>query len=103
MGKAILTAALTIMLTGCINITTELRPVNEAVKPVLKGHDCTTIAFGIGLGTNRMSEALRTGYAQDDEFEHAPRAIRTIHSVTLTDTAFLNLGGSRCLEVTGEP
>lgn len=89
------------MLAGCINITTELQLPNPAVKPVLYGQDCVPIILGIGLGTNRYTSALDDGHSGSDWRKRVP--IHAVHSAVLTDMGFLNLIGSRCLEVTGEP
>ena len=37
-----------VVLSGCINITTELQPSNADVKAVLLGEDCTPIILGMG-------------------------------------------------------
>lgn len=93
-----------LLLTGCINITTELQPVNSNVKPTAKGLDCVPIVLGMGFGTNRIDTAARSGYMGSDRFDNNGNApIRNIHSIRQTDFALFNLIGHRCLEVTGEP
>lgn len=79
--------------------------VNQAVKPVLFGKDCTPIMLGIGIGDNRFSSALNDGRTEETRSDvNAKRVpISVVHSVTLTDFAFLNLLGERCVQVTGEP
>jgi hypothetical protein len=90
-------------LTGCINISTHLQPVNDKVQRVLKGEDCTPIIGGLGWGTNTIEKAMRQASPADnfDSFG-GTQTIRTVRSVALTDTQFL-LFGNRCIEVTGEP
>ena len=50
--RVVLICVLTLLLSGCINITTELQPSNTDVQGVLLGEDCTPVVLGVGLGTN---------------------------------------------------
>lgn len=111
MRRIVLTAAVPLLLAGCINITTELQPPDAAVKPILYGEDCTPIVLGIGIGTNTIDTARQFGEPREEtrSFLGPPReasaaqTIRRIRRIRLTDYGFLNLVGARCLEVIGEP
>jgi hypothetical protein len=99
----------TVLLTGCINITTELQPSNSDVKDVLMGEDCTPIVLGLGLGTNRIEYALKDGrpYGEVGEFRtrvklNGRTTITRIRTIQLTEFYVL-LVGSRCVQVVGEP
>ncbi|HEY6086009.1 MAG TPA: hypothetical protein VIU63_11490 [Nitrospira sp.] len=98
------------VLSGCINITTELQPSNTDVKGVLQGQDCTPIVLGMGFGTNTIEEAKKDGRplgVVDEEFRDRIKlnrrtAITRIRSIQITDF-YLLLIGSSCLQVHGEP
>lgn len=114
---AIVTATL---LSGCINITTTLQPMDQTVRPMYEGSDCVPIIFSIGIGTATVEQAQANGkdrvayqaaldhkhqdaYAQRGTMREVPRApITKLHRVQFTDYGFLGFG-ARCLEVTGEP
>ena len=97
------------LLSGCINITTELQPSNPDVKDVLMGEDCTPIVLGLGVGTNRIEHALKDGRPYGDVGEFRARvklngrtAITRVRTIQLTEFYVL-LVGSRCVQVVGEP
>jgi hypothetical protein len=99
----------TLGLSGCINITTELQPSNPDVKDVLMGEDCTPIVLGLGLGTNRIENALKDGRVYGDLGGFRTRVklsgrttISRIRTIQLTEFYVLLLG-SRCVQVVGEP
>ena len=93
-------------------IDADLRLPDETVKPMLTGEDCVGIYFGIGTGTVRMTEAMKTHHNVQEERQtpsgpekvmvRAGLLIRRIHSVVLKDNAAFGFG-KRCLVVTGEP
>ena len=94
---------------GCINITTELQPPNEDVKPLLEGEDCTPVILSMGLGTNTIERAKKDGRPLEgtEEFRSrfkldGPTTINRIRTIHVTDFYIL-LIGSRCLQVIGEP
>jgi hypothetical protein len=98
-----------LLLSGCINIATELQPSNPDVKDVLMGEDCTPIVLGLGLGTNRIEYALKDGRPYGDLGEFRRRVklngrttITRIRTIQLTEFYVL-LVGSRCVQVVGEP
>ena len=92
-----------INLAGCINISTHIQPVNDKVRPVLLGEDCTPIVGGLGWGTNTIEKAMQQASpSQNYDPYRGTHTIRTIRSVALTESAMLLLG-QRCIEVTGEP
>ena len=99
----------TAMLSGCINITTELQPSNPEVKGILMGEDCTPIVLGMGLGTNTIEGAKKDGRPLGDMGEFRARIklndrtpISRIRTIQITDFYVL-LVGSSCLQVLGEP
>lgn len=89
---------------GCINISTELQPVNPDVQAALFGSDCVPIVLGFGVGTNTFEAALRNGRLPEEHLEqrYQPKTIRTIHSILFSERSFLGFG-DRCLDITGEP
>ena len=98
-----------VLLSGCINITTELQPSNPDVKDALMGEDCTPIVLGLGLGTNRVEHALKDGrpYGDIEAFRSRVKlngrtTIARIRTIQLTEFYVL-LVGSRCVQVVGEP
>jgi hypothetical protein len=107
--RTALTSLLMLILSGCINITTELQPSNPDVKGVLMGEDCTPIVLGMGLGTNTIENALKDGRPEEDVGEFRPRIklnsrtpITRIRMIQLSEFYVL-LVGSRCIQVLGEP
>ena len=98
-----------LLLSGCINITTELQPSNPDVKGVLMGEDCTPIVLGMGLGTNTIEGAKKDGRPMGDVGEFRGRiklnsrtTISHIRTIQLSEFYVL-LVGSRCIQVIGEP
>src|SRR6476620_3928641 len=101
-----------LLMSGCIMIDADLRLPDETVKPMLTGEDCVGIYFGIGTGTVRMTEAMKTYHnvQQERQTTSGPEKstvrgallIRRIHSVVLKDEGTLGFG-RRCLEIKGEP
>jgi hypothetical protein len=99
----------TVLLSGCINITTELQPSNTEVQSVLMGEDCTPIVLGMGLGTNTVENAQKDGRPYGDVGEFRSRiklnrrtTITRIRTIQLSEFYVL-LVGSRCIQVLGEP
>jgi hypothetical protein len=106
---SVLACLFIVMLSGCINITTELQPSNTDVKGVLMGEDCTPIVLGMGLGTNTIENAKKDGRPYGDIGEFRSRiklnrrtTITHIRTIQLTEFYIL-LVGSRCIQVVGEP
>ena len=101
-----------LLTSGCISIDTDLQLRDETVKPMLTGEDCVRIYFGIGTGSVRMTEAMKTHHNVQEERQttsglekvtvRGGLLIRRIHSVVLKENAALGFG-KRCLAVTGEP
>ena len=107
--RPMLLCLVAVMLSGCINITTELQPSNPDVKDALMGEDCTPIVLGLGLGTNRIEHALKDGrpYGDIEPFRSRVKlngrtTIARIRTIQLTEFYVL-LVGSRCVQVVGEP
>jgi hypothetical protein len=78
-------------LPSCIDIATQLQPVNMDVKPAIEASTCRPIILGLGFGTNRWADAINNGRS----------AIHRIHSVELRQTLVLGFG-AHCLEIRGE-
>ena len=101
-----------LLMSGCIMIDADLRLSDETVKPMLTGEDCVRIYFGIGIGSVRMTEAMKTHHNVQEVLQttsglervtvRGGLLIRRIHSVVLKDNAVFGFG-KRCLVVTGEP
>src|SRR5688572_2039376 len=107
--RIVLICLLTLILSGCINITTELQPSNTDVQGVLLGEDCTPIVLGMGLGTNTIEGAKKDGRPMGDVGEFRSRIklndrtpIRRIRSIQ-TSGFYVLLVGSSCIQVIGEP
>jgi hypothetical protein len=99
----------TLLLSGCINIRTEVQPTNADIQGVLMGEDCTPIVLGFALGTNTIAYALKDGRPYGDIGEFRSRVklnqrttITRIRTIQLTEFYVL-LVGSRCVQVIGEP
>ncbi len=97
-----LTASLII---GCVNITTDLTPVNPDVQAILVGRDCSYIVLGFGFGHNTVANAQRenTWLAEErfEGFQRASTPITKIRVISLEETTMW-LFGERCVKVTGE-
>ena len=107
--RGVLTCLITVLMSGCINITNELQPSDLEVKDVLMGEDCTPIVLGLGFGTNKIEYALKDGRPYGDIGEFRSRinlnrrtTISRIRTIQLTEFYVL-LVGSRCVQVIGEP
>ena len=99
----------TVLLSGCINISTEVYPTNADVAGVLLGEDCTPIILGMGLGTNTIENAQKDGRPYGDVGDFRERiklnrrtTITRIRTIQLSEFYVL-LVGSRCIQVVGEP
>ena len=104
-----LACLIVIILSGCINISTEVYPTNADVAGVLLGEDCTPIILGMGLGTNTIENAQKDGRPYGDVGDFRERiklnrrtTITRIRTIQLTEFYIL-LVGSRCIQVIGEP
>ena len=103
---------LVLLSTGCIMIDMELQVPDQTVQPMLTGEDCVSFYFGIGTGTVRMTEAMKTYHnvqqqrqstsGPDKVTVRGALLIRRIHSVVLRDQGALGFG-RRCIEIKGEP
>jgi hypothetical protein len=107
--RVVLICLLTLILSGCINITTEVQPSNTDVQDVLLGEDCTPIVLGMGLGTNTIEGAKKDGRPMGDVGEFRSRIklnertlINRIRTIQITNFYVL-LVGSSCIQVVGEP
>ncbi len=87
----LLTCLLLLALSGCIDIGTQLQPVNEDVKPIITGSACRPILLGLGFGRNLWAEAMKGDRS----------VIHRIRSVELRQTLVLGFG-AHCLEIIGE-
>lgn len=107
MWHTMLMVAALFTLPGCINMTTNLQPIDQTVRAVVQGHDCIPIIFGIGIGANTVEQAKiadlhRATESRLDERVPVTTPITRVRSVALTDMQFL-MFGERCLDVEGEP
>ena len=107
--RMVLICLLTLILSGCINITTELQPSNTEVQSILLGEDCTPVVLGVGLGTNTIEGAKKDGRPMGDVGEFRSRVklndrtvINRIRTIQITNFYVL-LVGSSCIQVVGEP
>ena len=109
---------LSVMLSGCINISTRTQPDDLTVKEILKGSDCVPIIFSVGFGTADIEKAkVGAGRVQwDSTFQdprtpqarghmmavRAPENITKVRRVEINDLMFLFFG-AKCVDVVGEP
>lgn len=87
--------ALSIGITGCINITTRLPPEDTSVQALREAEDCLPIIFGLAYGT------IGTETASTDFFSPTGGKITKIRRVELREWQFFFLG-ERCIRVIGE-
>ena len=95
----------TSLLTACVDIETDLLPVDTSVEPVLVGRDCSPIVLGFGFGHNTVEQASRTDLKRaSDEFEgmNITTPITKVRVISLEEFSMV-LAGVRCLKVIGEP
>jgi hypothetical protein len=102
----LLTCVLTTnLLTACVDIETDLLPVDTSVEPVLVGRDCSPIVLGFGFGHNTVEQARRTDLKHAaDEFEgmNITTPITKVRVISLEEFSMV-LAGVRCVKVIGEP
>jgi len=99
---------LLLSLSGCINISAQLQPINESVKAEKTSSDCADIIFGFGFGSLSVEHAMTKVQSIQDPlhpyrepiWERVPY-ITKIRSIELQDWRFLFFG-ERCINVTGE-
>jgi len=84
-------SAISLLLGGCINISSRITPENQGVKPMTEGSDCSYAVFGFGYGTNTVEQAMA----------NASPPVHTLRSITLDSFAFWFFG-SQCITVVGE-
>jgi hypothetical protein len=94
--------------SGCINISAQLQPVNESVKADKTGEDCKGHFMGFGYGTVTVERAMiqetlvSAGRADRPEMmKRIQTPITKVRSIALQDWTALILG-ERCIVVTGE-
>jgi hypothetical protein len=95
--------ALTLILNGCIDITTRLQPEDTSVKEALYGEDCVPIIMGFGFGTATAEQAMmEAGPDKDFSTRYTNgQHITKIRRVESNEAAFL-FAGHRCVRVVGE-
>jgi hypothetical protein len=96
---------LALLIAGCVDISTDLQPVNPSVNPVLMGEDCVQIILGFGFGHNTVEGAQKNVHPVDKSryMTYANVSpITKIRVITLYESYGL-VGGERCLQVVGEP
>ncbi len=59
MMLSFLILGLSVMLSGCINISTRFQSDDLTVKEELQGSDCVPIIFSLGVGTADIEKAKR--------------------------------------------
>ena len=87
-----------LMLPGCINIDTHLQPINQTVKAVLIGTDCTPIVFGFGAGTNRVEKAMVNKPLRLDDRFGPGSAVSITRIRSIAHERFRNASISRCCQ-----
>jgi hypothetical protein len=93
------------LLTACVDIETDLLPVDTSVESVLVGRDCIPIVLGFGFGHNTVEQAKRTDLKRAaDEFDgmNITTPITKVRLLSLEEF-YMVLAGVRCLKVVGEP
>ncbi len=113
--KMSLVLSLTLLLAGCINISTRFQPDDLAVKAELHGEDCVPIIFSLGAGTADIEKAKigATRIQPPAQFHEQkrptgqsiirePENITKVRRVEITDIMILFFG-AKCVDVVGEP
>lgn len=106
---------LSVMLSGCINISTRFQPDDLTVKEELQGSDCVPIIFSLGVGTADIEKAKRDakriqppGSFHEQKKSpnrliiREPENITKVRRVEINDIMILFFG-AKCVDVTGEP
>ena len=93
-------------LSGCINIETQLQPINADIKALANGKDCSLIFAGLGYGVNSVEQAMKNGLSgMSDRATYSQPALRMpitkIRSLSMTEMNVL-IFGERCVKVVGE-
>lgn len=83
--------AVSLLLGGCVNISSRITPENQAVKPMTEGSDCSYAVMGFGYGTNTVEQAMA----------NASPTIQKVRSVS-TDLFFFIFFSSHCVTVVCE-
>lgn len=88
-------ASVASLLSGCVNISSNITLENPSVKPLLEGSQCTYVILGLfGAGTNSIEGAMRS----------TDPPIHTLRVARLNAWAYFPLPFSAvCIEVEGEP
>lgn len=109
-GRLLATTLIVLLLSlsGCMNISAGLQPINESVKAERTNRDCKGIFFGLGFGSLSVERAMMqetrvsAGRADRPEMTRLVLTPMTkIRSIELQDWSFLFFG-ERCIVVTGE-
>lgn len=106
---------LSVMLSGCINISTRFQPDDLTVKEELQGSDCVPIIFSLGVGTADIEKAKvgatriqppATFHEQKKSPNRLtvrePENIAKVRRVEIRDMMILFFG-AKCVDVVGEP
>ena len=83
--------AVSLLLGGCVNISSRITAENQAVKPMTEGSDCSYAVMGFGYGTNTVEQAMA----------NASPSIQKVRSIS-TDLFFFIFFSSHCVTVVGE-
>ena len=108
-------AILTLLLAGCINISTRFQSDDLTVKEELQGSDCVPIIFSLGVGTADIEKAKRDarrilppGAFHEQKKSpnrliiREPENITKVRRVEISDIMILFFG-AKCVDVVGEP
>ncbi len=83
---------ISMVFTGCINITSRITPEDRTVKPLTMGRDCFLFLPGLAYGLNTVEQAMANA-------DPPAKKIRSVSIDTIVWLAF----GQQCLTVVGEP
>ncbi|SLM48422.1 protein of unknown function [Nitrospira japonica] len=98
----------TLMLGGCINITTRIQPENKDIPAKKEGSDCVPIILGFGAGTADIDAAMIKEYEENAKGMDGDvvRTVRTpyitrVRRIEIQEIMFLSFG-ARCVNVIGD-
>ncbi len=83
---------ISVVFTGCINITNRITAEDRTVQPLTIGRDCVLFFLGLAYGLNTVEQAMA----------NADPPAKKIRSISI-DTRMGPVFGQQCLTVVGEP
>lgn len=99
--RLVILSVITLLTTGCMNITASMQPENASVPELRESSDCVPIFFGLSYGTATVDAALKKKVQTTAGYDAPWKPIVNVRRVQLHDYQFLFFG-ARCVEIVGE-